>query len=256
MFTNIITCPCKLGQQRDGVQTGSLYMKDYIQSKFKDFDFRNYITINSDNVEIFNKNIYNEKLNMIGNTLCLGGDHSIAIGSVLSSIQDTNLRTCVIWIDAHPDIHTMSSSVSKNIHGMPLSFITGLEKSWNWVTNLHKLSFDNLYYFGIRDIDNFEKQTIITNKIKILKDINEIKSIFSQYDKIHISFDVDSLDPSYMTSTGTISSDGIELTEIIDLFKYIQNYNKPINLDIVEFNPSIISENSTNSIHSILNCIF
>jgi arginase len=90
----------------------------------------------------------------------MGGDHSVASSSVLAALQKfRNLH--VIWIDAHPDIHTYTSTVSGNKHGTPLSVCTGLEKThWASRISLKQLSFDRLIYVGIRDIDDFEAETI------------------------------------------------------------------------------------------------
>ena len=264
MFDNIITCNWENGQTKYGVNYGATEIKDYIYNKFLDFDYRNYIDIDHSTLlnEEYHKKVYDENINVIGNTLCIGGDHSIAIGSVLSSLSK-NKDTCVIWIDAHPDIHTFDSSSSKNIHGMPLSFITGLENKWSWTDKLNKLNFKNLFYFGIRDIDDFELNIIEKYKIRVLQNIDEIKSIFADYNSIHISFDVDSLDPSYMPSTGTRSDFGIELSEILYLFGNIKDkflYNKLVNFDIVEYNPSIGTESdkqtSKENIKLIIDSLF
>ena len=105
------------------------------------------------------------------------------------------------------------------------------------------MKFEHLYYFGIRDIDQFEYKTIKSNKITVLKNINEICNVCHKYENIHISFDVDSLDPSHMYSTGTRVENGIDLSEIIFLIKYIKDYiSSTVNLDIVEYNPNIGSE--------------
>ena len=75
----------------------------------------------------------------------------------------------VIWIDAHPDIHTYKSTVSGNKHGTPLSVCVGLEKMhWTSRMTLRNLPFANLTYVGIRDIDDFEAKTIAEKKIRHL----------------------------------------------------------------------------------------
>ena len=268
MFDNILTCKWKYGQDKDGVQNGASEIKNYIQSKFQNFDFRNYVdmreTKSDDTNESYHEKVYLLHKQCVGNTLCIGGDHSVAIGSVLSSLEKSNDSTCVIWIDAHPDIHTLTTSSSANIHGMPLSFITGIEKSWFWTQKLKKLEFKNLFYFGIRDIDEFEEEVIKQEKIRVLKNINDICTICHKYENIHISFDVDSLDPSYMHSTGTQCESGIEITEILCLFNYLKKNicwnEKTINLDIVEYNPQIGSEIQKNiskiSIEKIVDSLF
>ena len=262
MFDTIITCPWKRGQSKDGVDKGAHEILEYI--KLKQFELK-YIDIpdcNESN-ELYNKKLYEQHLKCIGNTLCIGGDHSIAIGSVLSSLSK-NKSSCVIWIDAHPDIHTLSSSASGNIHGMPLSFITGLENGWKWVNSLNFLDFDHLYYFGIRDIDDFELKLIKSKNIQILNSVTDIFDVCNKYDNIHISFDVDSIDPYYISSTGTSVEHGIELSEIIFMNEHIKDNiaykNKTINFDIVEYNPKIGSDfekiNSKKSIEKLVDSLF
>ena len=264
MFDNILVCPCKSGQTKDGVDAGAILIKDVIQAKFKHYDYRNYVYVNQkefESNENYNQRIFTEKNELVGNTLTIGGDHSIAIGSVFSSINKYN-DTCVIWIDAHPDLNTLDSSKSKNIHGMPLSFISGLETKWKWTNKLNKLDFNNLFYFGIRDIDDFEMYTISSHDIKVLKDVSEVLKIMKNYKHIHLSFDVDSLDPQYMYSTGTPCEIGIELNEIIHLFEEIKNNqnNQTFSFDITEYNPLIGNENekciSKNTINNLINSLF
>ena len=262
MFDNIITCPWKHGQLKDGVDIGAFKIVEYIKSNYCKLNYIDIPDCNESN-ELYNQKLFEQHINCIGNTLCIGGDHSIAIGSVLSSLFKNKL-TCVIWIDAHPDIHTILSSKSGNIHGMPLSFITGLEDRWKWVNSLNFLKFEHLYYFGIREFDDFELKVIKSKKIKILQNIDDIYNVIENYDNIHISFDVDSIDPSYIPSTGTTAEYGIELSEIIDMNKYIKgnNYynNKTINYDIVEYNPIIGSDCeknlSRNNIILIIDSLF
>ena len=264
MIDNILICPCKSGQTKEGVDDGSNVIKDIIQHKLQSYDYRNYVEVNqkeNESNEDYHERIFIEKNSLVGNTLTIGGDHSIAIGSVLSSINQYN-DTCVIWIDAHPDINTFESSNSKNFHGMPLSFISGLESQWKWTHKLNKLKLDKLFYFGIRDIDNFEMNIIKNHNIVVLKDVSEVLKIINNNKHIHISFDVDSLDPQYMYSTGTPYEIGIDLTEILYLFQKLVEYTNytTISMDITEYNPLIGTEYekyiSKNTITKLIDSLF
>lgn len=128
--------------------------------------------------------------------LLLGGDHSIASSSTMASVQKHPRDLEVIWIDAHPDIHTYNSSVSGNTHGTPLSICTGLEKRhWASRINLDLLPFERLIYVGIRDIDDWEREIIDKHNIKHYS-VSEIMDHIKKTDNpLHISFDVDALDP-------------------------------------------------------------
>jgi arginase len=107
--------------------------------------------------------------------LTLGGDHSIAIGTIAGSAKATRERLgrelAVIWVDAHADINTPETSGSGNVHGMPVSFLTGLaredkEEFFGWLTDEHRVSVKKLVYIGLRDVDAGEKRILRENGIR------------------------------------------------------------------------------------------
>lgn len=107
--------------------------------------------------------------------LTLGGDHSIAIGSISGTAKATRERLGreigVIWVDAHADINTPETSDSGNIHGMPVAFLTGLAKEerediFGWIRDEHRISTKKIVYIGLRDIDKGEKKILRENGIK------------------------------------------------------------------------------------------
>lgn len=107
--------------------------------------------------------------------LTLGGDHSIAVGSVSGTAKAIRERLgremAVIWVDAHADINTPEQSDSGNIHGMPLSFLTGLAREerkdvFGWIEKEHMISTQRLVYIGLRDVDREEKKTLREHGIK------------------------------------------------------------------------------------------
>jgi len=146
----------------------------------------------------------------------------------------------VIWVDAHPDIHTFDSTESGNTHGTPLSICTGMEQQhWASRMNLRKLSFQKLTYCGIRDIDPFEAQTINENNIRVL-DVPALIDYMKTLDgPIHISFDVDGLDPELVDSTGTRVPDGLEPEQVREIIKTALDMDKLVSLDVVEFNKAL-----------------
>lgn len=186
--------------------------------------------------------------------LNIGGDHSIAIGSVAASLEFAK-DLHVFWIDAHADINTLSSSLTKNIHGMPVSILLGLDSTshhphFQWI--VQNLRPEQITYLGLRDLDPFEKELLQSLKIchystseirksgvrNILrKRLNEISSPY-----FHVSFDVDVLDPKWAPSTGVRVEQGLHLSEVQAMMKEIKIRGAVIGFDLVELNPLLGSE--------------
>lgn len=143
--------------------------------------------------------------------LTLGGDHSIAVGTVSGSAKATRERLgrdiAVIWVDAHADINTPATSGSGNIHGMPVAYLTGLARApkedprvFGWLTEAHRLLPNKLVYIGLRDVDIGEKKILRENGIKAFSmhdidrhGIGKIMDMALEYvgdSPIHLSFDV------------------------------------------------------------------
>jgi arginase len=174
--------------------------------------------------------------------ITLGGDHSIGHSSVSSSLNKYADDLLVIWIDAHADINTHDSSLSKNTHGMPVSGLVGLEP--NWINDkIPILKPSNLVYFGIRDLDSAEVEFISKLGIRHFNNISNLTtyldSIGLTNKKVHISFDIDSLDPVYLDSTGTIASDGLSPRSVVELYNYVKEKTQIVALDVVELNPEL-----------------
>ncbi|KIW03050.1 arginase, variant [Verruconis gallopava] len=209
--------------------------------------------------------------------LTLGGDHSIAIGTISGTAKATRERLgrdiAVIWVDAHADINTPETSGSGNIHGMPVAFLTGLAKGdsddiFGWIQDDQRISVKKLVYIGLRDVDRGEK--------KILKD-HGIKA-FSMHDidrygigkvmdmalgwigsdtPIHLSFDIDALDPQWAPSTGTAVRGGLTLREGDFIAECVAETGSLIALDLVEVNPSLETQGAHETIRagcSIVRC--
>ena len=195
----------------------------------------NDLNKNLSNLHYINSSFSNPKIN-------IGGDHSMSIATVAHSLR-RNRHTKIVWIDAHADINTYEMSSSKNLHGMPLSFLSGLDKEVKFSFLKRYLNLDNLYYIGLRDLDDFENYILQKYKIKQLsvEDFNKEKwdNLFEFIDEqdIHLSLDVDSLDPSYIPSTGTPVKQGLKLPRVLD---FLDNINSNVyNIDLVELNTMI-----------------
>ena len=167
----------------------------------------------------------------------------MAIATVSSTLKKYN-DAKVIWIDAHPDINTFESSETKNYHGMPLAYLTGLQSDKQCDYIKSKLKFKNILYIGIRDIDHFEKSIIQDKGINVIT-MDDIQSNMSDTletirnfigkSPIHVSFDVDVLDPSIMQGTGTPVKNGIKLEEAKTILDELYDY-RVVNMDIAELN--------------------
>lgn len=181
--------------------------------------------LNWPNVAECNRKLAEQVSNIIKDgriCLTLGGDHSIGLGTVSG-----HARTCengdiaVLWVDAHADINTNKSSPSGNVHGMPMGLIAK-EFSTEWpdlpFMEWHKpiFSVQNLAYIGLRSVDPYERHIIDKFNITAfdMKDVqlygihNVIRMALHKIDpganrSLHVSFDIDSLDPLEAPSTGT-----------------------------------------------------
>ena len=238
----IIYFPHKLGQLKNGVQQTPIYFKKLINNRYIDVNCNNSLTNKDFNLKNNLHNLYLINNKITSPKINIGGDHSMSIATVASSLNLHKDNLKVLWFDAHADINTYESSLTKSYHGMPLSFLTGLGKNdFEFIKN--KLNFNNLMYIGIRDIDNYEKEIIKKYNIKYLsvKQINnnlfesiEIINNFVGNKPIHLSFDVDCMDPKIINCTGTKSKYGLNLnTKVI-----LDNLSKKnlCNMDITEIN--------------------
>ena len=221
----------------------SIFVK--LKNKYPNIYDKSMIQERESLVSKINKWVFKETIDS-PHHMIIGGDHSLALGSVLSSInkinsvkEQKNSNMAVVWCDAHPDINTFDSSLTKNFHGMPLGFATGLDnkkKMWEWLNECNKLDFKDLYYVGIRDIDKYEQEIIDKYNIKVTNCHKELQKYLEKYENIHFSLDVDSLDPSVISSTGTPVENGLSLAELYNIIDVVKKKNM-IGIDIVEFNP-------------------
>ena len=194
--------------------------------------------------------------------LVLGGDHSMSIGSVAgiaSFCKKNNLRLGVIWIDAHTDMNTDETSPSGNIHGMPLAALLGLgNKSLTQFYGFApKVKPENCVVIGARSIDPLERKNIqqIGLKVYTMADVDKIgihriisrvlKQFKNSVDHIHISFDVDSVDPSVAPGVGTPVPGGLSYRETHLLMEAIAECGCMSSLEITEVNPILDHKNQT-----------
>lgn len=187
----------------------------------------------------------------------VGGDHSLSIGSI-SGITKKYSNLGVLWIDAHGDINNSDTSPTGNIHGMPLGVLLG-EGSRRLVDIHHegaKLKHENIVLIGVRDLDTGEKAYIKEHGIKCytMSDVKRLgldvvitKALkhLESCDGIHLSLDVDSLDPLEIQGTGTKVDGGIFLSDMLSGLNILSRTKRLVSADLVEVNPLIDNCNET-----------
>ena len=190
--------------------------------------------------------------------LILGGDHSLSIGSI-AGISKHYENLGVIWYDAHGDLNTLESSPSGNIHGMPLRALIG--EGDEALTNIggykNKVKPENVVLIGMRDLDEGEKKYIKEAGILTytMADIDRlgmgqvisetIEYLKDKTDGIHLSLDVDALDPVETPGTGTIVPGGATYRESHLAMEMLHESKLIVSADLVEVNPLIDEYNKT-----------
>lgn len=190
--------------------------------------------------------------------LVLGGDHSIAIGTLAGLYPHYN-DLGVIWYDAHGDLNTEETSPSGNIHGMPLAASLGLGKTE--LTNIHyaspKIKSENIVLIGIRDLDEAEKELIKNLNIKIFTmhevDLLGMPEVIAQTidylkdrtDGIHLSFDLDGIDPAEAPGVGTPVLGGLTYRESHLTMELLHNSGLITSAEFVEVNPMLDIKSQT-----------
>ncbi len=195
--------------------------------------------------------------------LILGGDHSMSIGSIAgisAHCQKHNKRLGVLWIDAHADLNTPDTTPSGNIHGMPLATCIGIgeESLTNIFDFAPKIQNDRLVIIGLRSVDPGEKTLIKEKGIKaysmleidrqsIAKVIEETIIYFKakKIDHLHISFDLDSVDPSIAIGVGTPVLGGLSYREVHLIMETIAEQMEVSSFEIAEVNPILDNKNSS-----------
>jgi arginase len=179
-------------------------------------------------------------------SVLVGGDHSVAFSSI-SAMLKFYPDMGVIWVDAHGDINTPMSSPSGNLHGMPLASLLGLEPKMPWMKNF--LNPKKLVYVGVRDLDPGEEDLIKDLGIKTfdIDDVYELgmTRVYSEAlnhidpkkeTPIHISFDLDAVDPGLTSATGLPVPHGLNETHLKELEEGICQTNHLVSLEVVELN--------------------
>jgi arginase len=186
--------------------------------------------------------------------LVLGGDHSIAIGTVsglAAFAQSHGKKLGVLWIDAHGDINTPETSPSGNIHGMPLATLLGFGTAE--LTSIGgasaKISPTNVALVGVRSLDSGEKKRLKETGVQVhtMSDIDRqgvdrvmkkaLARVTDGTDFVHVSLDLDAVDPAVAPGVGTPVKGGLDYREAHLLMETIADAEMMTSLEVVEVNP-------------------
>jgi arginase len=179
--------------------------------------------------------------------LVLGGDHSIAMGTIAGIARARGKAPGVIWVDAHGDINTPLTSPTGNVHGMPVHF--ALEQ--------HAVDPARMAFIGLRDVDDGEKRTIRelgvkaftmadVDRLGMSRVVDEALAIVSDGENsVHVSFDMDGVDPQEAPGVGTPVRGGITYREAHLLMEGVAASGTLGSLEITEINPILDRENQT-----------
>lgn len=183
----------------------------------------------------------------------LGGDHSIALGSVPAMAQRAkklNKPLFVLWLDAHPDFHRLETTKSGNLHGTPVAYFTGQAGFDGYFPKLSTtVNPENVCMMGIRSADAAERQGLAQAGITVhdMRAIDEtgvaalLKPFLAQVSRarghLHVSLDVDFLDPGIAPAVGTTVPGGATFREAHLIMELLHDSALTTSLDIVELNP-------------------
>ena len=197
-----------------------------------------------------------------GLPLVLGGDHSLAAGSVAATadvLRRDDKTLGLIWVDAHGDMNTPATSTSGNVHGMPLASLLGPEPpELSRIGGFSpKVTPDHTVLIGVRDLDAGEKAQIRAAGVRVftMKEVDRlgIAAVVEQSIAIagggtagiHVSFDLDVCDPSIAPGVGTPVKGGLDYREAHMVMEMIADSGLLLALDLVEVNPVLDDRNMT-----------
>jgi arginase len=193
--------------------------------------------------------------------LLMGGDHCLAVGSisaVAKHCRANGKKLRVLWFDAHSDVNTEVSSPSGNLHGMPVSCLLGHGPAalTGWSGELQAITPDDIDFVGIRSVDAEERQAIRQLGLQVfdMRHIDEhgmrntMTEALHDVDEgthLHVSFDVDCLDPADAPGVGTGVRGGPTYREMQLCMEMIADTGRLASLDVMEINPALDVRNKT-----------
>ena len=280
MHVRVIGVPMDLGADRRGVDIGSSAIRyaglndQLLRLGYEVLDVGNIVVPQPESQPIGNTRLkYLEPILKVSEELAdtvtsaletkefplvLGGDHSIALGSI-TGVTRVYKDISVIWIDAHADFNTEETTPSGNIHGMILAALAGIGNSQltdigGWAP---KLDPQKIILVGARDLDRGEREFLRSHRVHVftMSDIDKrgISNVMQEAlslagkasDGIHLSLDMDALDPVHAPGVGTPVRGGLTYREAHMIMELIAESGHLIGMDVVEVNPILDRENAT-----------
>jgi len=198
-----------------------------------------------------------------GFPIFLGGDHALSLGTtsgVAEYAATQNRPLFVLWLDAHTDLHTPLTTDSGNLHGTPLGYISGLDGFDAFPPMAHPVPAENICMIGLRSVDLAEKKAI-TGSAMTAVDMRAIddhgiaqplktflESVAAANGMLHVSLDVDFLDPSIAPAVGTTVPGGATFREAHHVMEILHESDLVTSLDLVELNPFLDERGRTASL--------
>lgn len=190
--------------------------------------------------------------------LVIGGDHSLAIGT-LAGLSDACRRLGLLWIDAHADFNTPASSPSGNVHGMSLAVACGRgHRDLRLIADHDPMVRDeDVYLLGPRDVDPGERETLSASRVQWLdtaqwrergfvsEALRAAGELAQRCDHVHLSFDIDVIDPADAVGTGTPVPGGIRAAEARELLSALGRSGRIRSAEFVEYNPKLDADGRT-----------
>ena len=195
--------------------------------------------------------------------LVLGGDHSVAVGTASGAARNADVGA--VWFDAHGDFNTPATSPSGNVHGMPLAALLGHGEfpGTDWGTTAH-LDAENVAIVGLRSVDETEREDLLDSDVTLLtmSDVDErgIAAVVEEAlavatdgtNGVHVSLDLDWLDPNEAPGVGTPVRGGVTYREAHAAMELVARHDERDgilrSLELVEVNPTLDEQNETASL--------
>jgi arginase len=184
--------------------------------------------------------------------IIMGGDHSLALGSVAGAAAHAKRAgrpLFLLWLDAHSDFHTFDTTTTGNLHGTPLAYIAGRQGFAPLPAFPAPIPADRICLFGIRSVDPAEhaallQHDIAINDMRVLDELGIVAPLRSFLNKVrdqggmlHVSLDVDFMDPAVAPAVGTTVPGGTTLREAHLVMEVLHETSLVTSLDLVELNP-------------------